>query len=137
MKRRYFRMLTLLIASIFIFSSCSKDDEVENFNMDSVIGTVYMHYLPDPGPNTHYDYNYYYLYFTEDKVKTFHKDKKTGEIQPSTTREYFIRGNVIINKYDNNSLGTVGKGCIIFLNSTYYPTSLKLGDLLGDPQTKN
>ena len=136
MKRKYFIMLTLLIASIFIFSSCSKDDEVENFNMDSVIGTVYMHYRADPGPNTYYDYNYIYLYFTDDEVMTFYKDKKTGEVKRSSTRKYTIKGNEIISLTENKSIGTVSKGSVIFIAYEYFPTSLKLGDLLGDPNTK-
>ena len=129
-------MLTLLIASIFIFSSCSKDDEVENFNMDSVIGTVYMHYRADPGPHTYYEHNYWYLYFTDDEVITFYKDKNTGEIKRSLSWNYTIKGNKIICTDDNKDLGTVSKASVIFIESEYFPTSLKLGDLLGDPNTK-
>lgn len=136
MKRKYFIMLTLLIASIFIFSSCSKDDEVENFNMDSVIGTVYMHYRADPGPHTYYEHNYWYLYFTDDEVITFYKDKNTGEIKRSLSWNYTIKGNKIICTDDNKDLGTVSKASVIFIESEYFPTSLKLGDLLGDPNTK-
>lgn len=129
-------MLTLLIASIFIFSSCSKDDEEPNFNMDYIIGTVYMNYCPDPGPSTYYRYNYTYLYFTDDEVITFYKDKNTGEIKRSTTRHYKIKGNKIICTDDNKDLGTVSKASVVFIGYEYFPTSLKLGDLLGDPNTK-
>lgn len=135
MKRKYFIMLTLLIASIFIFSSCSKDDE-ENFNMNDIIGTVYMFYRPDPGPHTYYEYNYWYLYFTDNEVITFYKDKNTGEIKRSFSWNYTIKGNNIISIDDNKNLGTVSKASVIFIESEYFPTSLKLGDLLGDPNTK-
>ena len=129
-------MLTLLIASIFIFSSCSKDDEEPNFNMDYIIGTVYMFYRPDPGPHTYYEHNYWYLYFTDDEVITFYKDKNTGEIKRSLSWNYTIKGNKIICTDDNKNLGTVSKASVIFIESEYFPTSLKLGDLLGDPNTK-
>lgn len=129
-------MLTLLIASIFIFSSCSKDDEEPNFNMESIIGTVYMFYRPDPGPHTYYEHNYWYLYFTDDEVITFYKDKNTGEIKRSLSWNYTIKGNKIICTDDNKNLGTVSKASVIFIESEYFPTSLKLGDLLGDPNTK-
>lgn len=136
MKRKFLPMLTLLIASIFIFSSCSKDDEEPNFNMDYIIGTVYMFYRPDPGPHTYYEYNYWYLYFTDNEVITFYKDKNTGEIKRSLSWNYTIKGNKIICTDDNKNLGTVSKASVIFIESEYFPTSLKLGDLLGDPNTK-
>ncbi len=136
MKRKFLPMLTLLIASIFIFSSCSKDDEEPNFNMESIIGTVYMFYRPDPGPHTYYEHNYWYLYFTDDEVITFYKDKNTGEIKRSLSWNYTIKGNKIICTDDNKNLGTVSKASVIFIESEYFPTSLKLGDLLGDPNTK-
>lgn len=136
MKRKFLPMLTLLIASIFIFSSCSKDDEEPNFNMDYIIGTVYMFYRPDPGPHTYYEHNYWYLYFTDDEVITFYKDKNTGEIKRSLSWNYTIKGNKIICTDDNKNLGTVSKASVIFIESEYFPTSLKLGDLLGDPNTK-
>lgn len=136
MKRKFLPMLTLLIASIFIFSSCSKDDEEPNFNMESIIGTVYMFYRPDPGPHTYYEHNYWYLYFTDDEVITFYKDKNTGEIKRSLSWNYTIKGNKIISIDDNKNLGTVSKASVIFIESEYFPTSLKLGDLLGDPNTK-
>ena len=135
-KRKFLPMLTLLIASIFIFSSCSKDDEEPNFNMESIIGTVYMFYRPDPGPHTYYEHNYWYLYFTDDEVITFYKDKNTGEIKRSLSWNYTIKGNKIISIDDNKNLGTVSKASVIFIESEYFPTSLKLGDLLGDPNTK-
>ncbi|MBR4590552.1 MAG: hypothetical protein IKO36_07845 [Bacteroidaceae bacterium] len=136
MKRKFLPMLTLLIASIFIFSSCSKDDEEPNFNMESIIGTVYMHYRPDPGPGTYYEYNYLYLYFTDNEVITFYKDKNTGEIKRSSTRNYTIKGNEIICTNDSKNVGTVSKASVVFIGYEYFPTSLKLGDLLGDPNTK-
>ena len=136
MKRKYFIMLTLLIASIFIFSSCSKDDE-ENFNMNDIIGTVYVHYLPDTGNNASYETNYFYLCFTENKVLTFYKDKETGEIKDGTIRDYTIKGKEIICTNDNQSLGTIGAGSIRFCQFIYYPTSLRIGDLMSGIENKD
>ncbi|MBO4397441.1 MAG: hypothetical protein J5805_02775, partial [Bacteroidaceae bacterium] len=60
----------------------------------------------------------------------------TGEIKRSLSWNYTIKGNKIICTDDNKDLGTVSKASVIFIESEYFPTSLKLGDLLGDPNTK-